>query len=164
MHSNVHLLETLYSSLRDNKPDMAAACYAADAHFEDIAFRLKDRAWILQMWRLVCSADVGVTFDSVVADDQKGRANWVASYTFADTGREVTNPTTSRFDFRDGLIVKHVDRCDPMAWATQAYPFPKNLAAGLIGPLRRYVARQKLKQFIEDSRDRDVARLLPTSP
>ena len=159
MHPNVRLIETLYSSLRDDKPDATAACYAADAHFEDIAFRLDGREFILQMWRLVCSREVGVTFDSVVADDQKGSANWVARYTFADTGRKVTNPTTSHFAFRDGLIVNHVDRCDAVAWATQAYPFPKNLAAGLIGPLRRYVARKKLKQFIDASQRRDTAPL-----
>jgi SnoaL-like domain len=161
MHPNARLIATLYSSLRDDKPDAAAACYAADAHFEDIAFWLDGRELILQMWRLVCSGDVGVTFDSVVADDQKGRANWVASYTFTDTGRRVINPTTAQFAFRDGLIVNHVDRCEAMAWATQAYPFPRNLAAGLVGPLR-YVAHKKLKQFIEDSRSHDTARLLST--
>jgi SnoaL-like domain len=160
MHPNARLISTLYSSLRDDKPDAAAACYTADAHFEDIAFRLDGREFILQMWRLVCSREVGVTFDSVVADDQEGSANWVARYTFTDTGRKVANAITSHFAFRDGLIVNHVDRCDAVAWATQAYPFPKSLAAGLIGPLRRYVARKKLKQFIEDSRSHDTARLL----
>jgi hypothetical protein len=162
MHPNAHLIETLYTSLRDNQPNAAAACYAEDAHSEDIAFRLDGRECILQMWRLVCSQEVHVTFDSVFADDQKGGANWVARYTFTDTGRKVTNATTSHFVFRDAMIVNHVDRCDAVAWASQAYPFPKSLAAGLIGPLRRYVARKKLKQFIEDSRSHDTARLLST--
>ena len=124
MHPNARLIETLYASLRDNQPEVAAACYADDAHFEDIAFRLDSRERILQMWRLVCSRKVGVTFDSVVADDRKGGATWVAKYTMAKTHRKVTNATTSHFEFRDGLIVNHVDRCDAMAWATQAFPFP----------------------------------------
>lgn len=160
MHPNVHLIETLYISLRDNKPETAAACYAADAHFEDIAFRLDGRESILQMWRLVCSREVSVTFDSVVADNQKGGANWVARYAFTDTGRKVTNPTTASFDFRDGLIVNHVDHCDAMAWATQAFPFPLNLAFGASGWLRRHMANKKLKQFIAGSRRRDPALLL----
>ena len=122
MHPNARLIETLYRSLRDNDPDAAAACYADDAHFEDIAFRLDGREGILQMWRLVCSRKVGVTFDSVAANDQKGGANWVAKYMIG--ARKVTNVTTSRFDFRGGLIVNHVDQCDAMAWATQAFPFP----------------------------------------
>lgn len=162
MHPNARLIETLYASLRDDQPDAAAACYADDAHFEDIAFRLKSREGILQMWRLVCSKRVGVTFDSVVADDQEGGANWVASYTITENGRPVTNPSTAHFDFRDGLIVNHVDHCDPMAWATQAYPFPKNLAAGLIGPLRQYIARKKLEQFVREQSEQDSAR--PPSP
>jgi hypothetical protein len=75
MHPNARLIETLYSSLRDDKPDAAAACYAPDAHFEDIAFRLDGRERILQIWRLVCSQKVGVTFGSVVADEQQGGAS-----------------------------------------------------------------------------------------
>ena len=160
MHPNARLIEKLYSSLRDDKPDAAAACYAGDAHFEDIAFWLNGRDYILQMWRLVCSQKVRVSFDSVVADDQHGGANWVAKYTITETRRKVTNPTTAHFDFRDGLIVNHRDQCDAMAWATQAFPFPLNLAFGSIEPLRRGVARNKLKRFIEDDRSRDAARLL----
>jgi uncharacterized protein len=159
MHPNARLIETLYASLRDSQPDVAAACYAADAHFEDIAFRLKNSADILRMWRLVCSKKVEVTFDSVVADDDKGSANWVAKYTMTESGRPVTNPSSAQFDFRDGIIVNHVDRCDAMAWATQAYPFPKNLAAGLIGPLRRRIARQKLDEFASENRSGGAARL-----
>ncbi len=150
MHPNARLIETLYASLRDDQPNAAATCYAADARFEDIAFRLDGRDRILQMWRLVCRREVEVTFDSVVADDRRGRGHWVASYTVAETGRPVVNAISSEFAFRDGLIVNHLDRCDAMAWAAQAYPFPKNLAAGLIGPLRRYKARQMLEQFIRE--------------
>ena len=62
MHPNARLIEKLYSSLRDDKPDAAAACYAGDAHFEDIAFWLNGRDCILQMWRLVCSQKVRVSF------------------------------------------------------------------------------------------------------
>ena len=163
MHPNARLIETLYSSLRDNKPEMAAACYAADAHFEDIAFRLNGRESILQMWRLVCSQKVGVTFDSVVADDQKGGAHWVAKYMMSKTKRRVTNPTTASFDFREGLIVNHVDRCNAMAWATQAFPFPLNLALGSIEPLRRHMADKKLQQFIQHSRSHDIARPNPAA-
>jgi ketosteroid isomerase-like protein len=151
MHPNARLIETLYASLRDGQPKAAAACYAADARFEDIAFQLEGRGSVFQMWRFVCSRKVKVSFDSVVADDRKGHGHWVASYTISDSGRKVVNETTSRFGFRDGLIAEHVDTCDPMAWATQAYPFPKNLAAGLIAPLRRSKARELLERFIREN-------------
>ena len=98
----------------------------------------------------------------MVADDQHGGANWVAKYTITETRRKVTNPTTAHFDFRDGLIVNHRDQCDAMAWATQAFPFPLNITLGSMGSLRRYMARKKLKQFVEESQSRDIARLLST--
>jgi hypothetical protein len=84
----------------------------------------------------------------------------VARYMITETRRKVTNPTTSRFDFRDGLIVNHEDKCDAMAWATQAFPFPLNLAFGSMEWLRRRTADKELKQFIRHSRSHDIARLL----
>ena len=60
----------------------------------------------------------------VIADDQKGSANWVASYTFTDTGRKVINPTTAHFTFRDGVIVNHYDFWNPAHLAAQIAPEP----------------------------------------
>ncbi|WP_206107889.1 nuclear transport factor 2 family protein [Paludisphaera rhizosphaerae] len=151
MHPNVQLIERLYSALCDGNPDAAALCYAHDAHFQDIAFSLDGRESIRQMWRLVSSRKVQVTFDSLTADDRQGAGHWVADYTFSDTGRPVVNDIRSRFAFREGLIVDHRDECDAWSWANQAYPFPKNLLVGLIGPLRRFGARKKLEEFIREN-------------
>jgi ketosteroid isomerase-like protein len=152
IHSNAQLIEKLYSALRDGDPSAAATCYAHDAKFQDIAFRLQGRERIHQMWRLVCHGNVAVTFASIVADDQTGGGHWVASYSFGKSatkpGRPVVNKTTSEFIFRNGLITSHRDRCDAKAWAAQAYPFPINLLAGSIGPLRRYMAHRKLHRFV----------------
>jgi len=148
-HPNIRLIDTLYAAIRDDDARAAASCYAADAHFEDIAFRLDGRERIHQMWRMVCSRKVEITFDSLVASDRKGSGHWVARYIFRDTGRRVVNDITSEFIFQDGLIQDHRDRCSAMAWASQAYPFPKSLLAGLISPLRRHKAQQKLEDFIE---------------
>jgi hypothetical protein len=49
MHPNARLIETLYGALRDDEPEAAAECYAADARFEDIAFRLEGRDQVLDM-------------------------------------------------------------------------------------------------------------------
>ena len=151
VHPGARLIETLYASIRDGNASAAASCYAADAHFEDIAFRLDGRDRILQMWRMVCSQKVEITFDSLVASEHKGSGHWVARYTFRDTGRRVVNDITSKFVFQDGRIKDHRDQCSAMAWAWQAYPFPKSLIAGLISPLRRHKAQQKLEDFIEHS-------------
>ena len=151
MHPNARLIEKLYSAFRDGDPGAAASCYTVDAHFQDIAFSLNGRVSIRQMWRLVLSRRVEVTFDSLAADDRQGKGHWVAHYTFSDTGRQVVNDIQSRFAFREGLIVDHRDECDALSWANQAYFFPKNLLVGLIGPLRRYGARKKLEEFIRNN-------------
>ena len=49
VHPNTRLVETLYVSIRDGDAEAAASCYAAAAHFEDIAFRLDGRESIRQM-------------------------------------------------------------------------------------------------------------------
>src|SRR5215475_11399566 len=107
-HLNVRLLEKLYSSIRDGDAAAAASCYAPNAHFEDIAFRLDGRERIHDMWRMVCDGKVKVTFGSLAADNSKGSGHWVARYTFRDTGRPVVNDTVSEFLFAGGLIRSHL--------------------------------------------------------
>lgn len=85
-HPNATRIEALYASIRDHDAESAALCYRADAHFEDIAFLLDGRERIRQMWQLVCSREVQVSFDSIAADDREGSGHWVARYTFGDTG------------------------------------------------------------------------------
>jgi ketosteroid isomerase-like protein len=153
-HPNVDLIERLYTAIQRADPKAIAACYAEDAYFEDIAFRLRDRVRILEMWELVCHAKPTVTFDPglIAADDRKGRGCWRAKYCYGRTdtnpGRPVDNTLASEFTFRDRLIVDHRDCCDPMVWARMAFPFPKYLVAGSLAPLRRYIARQRLEAFL----------------
>jgi ketosteroid isomerase-like protein len=157
-HPNARVIERLYTAIQNADPKAIAACYAEDAYFEDIAFQLRGRKRILEMWELVCHAAPKVCFDpaSISADDRKGHGRWRAKYIYGKTatapGRPVDNTLTSEFAFRDGLIVDHRDGCDAMAWARMAFPFPKSLIAGSIPPLRRYIAAQRLKEFTEKSK------------
>ena len=160
MHPNAQRIETLYAALAKGDPDAAAACYAENAYFKDIAFRRRGRKKIHEMWRMVCHAKPKVTFESVTADDQRGSGCWTADYMFGKTdakpgrpakpGRHVVNNVTSEFTFRaDGLIVEHHDHCDPKAWARQAYPSPMSFFAGSVEPLRRLAAACKLYIFLK---------------
>jgi hypothetical protein len=142
VHPNVKLIEALFTVLHDAKPSSVAVCYAVDASFKDIAFWLDGRDSIRQIWRFVRNREVKVSFDLISADDRGGNGHWIASYTFTETVRKIVNDIMSTFIFRDDLILNHLDRCRAMA--VQAYPFPKNIAAGLIGPLRRRKTHQKL--------------------
>jgi hypothetical protein len=153
-HPNARLIETLYRAIQGAQPEAIIACYASDAKFEDIAFRLQGRDEILGMWRLVCHGRPKVTidFDSISADGTKGQGRWMATYMFGKTaakpGRKVDNTLTSEFAFREGLIVEHHDRCHPVAWAVQALPCPLGCIIGPIAPLRRTLAKLRLKKFL----------------
>jgi hypothetical protein len=158
MHANMRLIEKLFSSLRAGDAEAAANCYVSDAYFEDIAFRLSGRENIRNMWRMACYAKVTVVeFHADFADDETGRGGWVANYCFDQTetspGRPVVSNLASEFAFRDGEILRHHDRVDPMVWAKQAYPFPKSLLVGRIGALRRLGAKRKLEKFVKEHLD-----------
>jgi dienelactone hydrolase len=58
------------------------------------------------------------------------------------------NTLRSKFEFRDGFIVKHYDSSNALRWAWQALPFPQSLIAGLIAPVRRKAAKERLDEFI----------------
>ncbi len=95
------------------------------------------------MWRMLCAGgrDLTLEFSAVSADARTGSAHWDARYTFAATGRKVLNRIDASFEFRDGLIVRHVDRFDFWRWSRQALGVPGWLL-GWSGFLRRKVRQR----------------------
>ena len=148
-HSNALLLQRLFSSLNRKDDKTMATCYHPKATFQDIAFKLKGKQDIHDMWRMICAGDIRATFEVVQADDETGRVRVVDEYTFSDTGRRVRNVIDSRFTFKDHLVVEHRDTCDPHEWAAMAMGGVRGFLAGRVGPLRRLKARRKLRKFVE---------------
>ena len=152
-HANALLIRRLYASLQARDHVEAAKCYADDASFEDIAFRLGNKDDIALMWRLVCGRLRGLEIGEVAADASVGVGTWVPRYPPLIGGEgkpDVVNPTTSVFRFREGRIVEHRDFCDPVAWARQAFPFPIDRVMGRVGFMRRLLARLKLRRGRRD--------------
>ncbi len=125
MHPNAALIDRFYAAFARRDWAGMAACYHPEVHFSDEAFDLHG-ADAGMMWRMLCTngRDLELTWRDVSADDARGRAHWDARYTFSATGRKVLNRIDARFDFRDGLIVRHVDRFDFWAWSRQALGAP----------------------------------------
>ncbi len=119
--SNAETIHRLYVALGQRDGEAMAACYAPDASFDDPAFTLRGEQ-IGDMWRMLCTRgkDLGVEASDISADANSGRAHWVATYTFSGSGRKVVNRIDARFEFRDGLIVRHVDSFDMWRWSAQA--------------------------------------------
>ena len=139
MHPNAELIERFYLALRRRDSDTMAACYHPEVHFSDEAFDLHgDEAGL--MWQMLCSRgkDMQLEYGQILADDQTGSAHWEARYTFSATGRKVHNSIDANFEFRDGLIVRHVDRFNFWRWSRQALGMP-GLLLGWSGFLQKKV-------------------------
>jgi uncharacterized protein len=149
MHSNEALLHKLYAALSAHNHREMAACYQADATFNDIAFNLRDAREIHAMWHMISEGDIAVTVRAVDANDQTGHSEVIDDYTFSDTGRKVHNRITSTFRFRDGLIAEQRDECDPRQWADMALGGINGMVAGRIALLRRWKAAKKLRRFVD---------------
>jgi hypothetical protein len=74
------------------------------------------------MWMMLTERgkDLKIEYRDLRADDRAGSAHWEAWYTFTQTGRRVHNVIDAQFEFKDGLIRRHVDDFDFHRWAGQA--------------------------------------------
>lgn len=145
-HANAELIKRFYQAFQQLDSETMAICYAEDVRFSDPVFTdLRGRA-AGDMWRMLCARaqDFSLTFDGVEADDQQGRARWVATYLFSQTGNTVVNQIEARFVFRDGKIAEHHDRFDLWRWASQALGI-KGLLLGWAPFVQKAIRQQAAK-------------------
>jgi hypothetical protein len=98
--------------------------------------------------------DLRVVTSDIDADDRKGRAHWVATYTYSATGRHVVNEIDATFAFVDGRIVRHDDRFDLHRWAMQALGTP-GLLFGWTPPMQNAI-REKAAKALAAWRAKDA--------
>ena len=122
MHDHSNLINRFYSAFSERDADTMAASYTEDAHFSDPVFPDLRGPQVGAMWKMLCgqASDLKVEHSGVSADASSGRAQWQAWYTFSATGRSVHNQITARFEFRDGLICRHVDTFPLWRWTRMA--------------------------------------------
>ena len=103
-HANAELIHTFYQAFQRLDAEAMAACYSADVRFSDPVFVGLQGREAGDMWRMLCTraADFSLTYGEVEADDRRGSAQWVARYTFSQTGRTVVNVIRAEFVFGDG--------------------------------------------------------------
>ncbi|MCW2544324.1 MAG: Ketosteroid isomerase-related protein [Frankiales bacterium] len=143
--SNQELLQGFYAAFAAKDGDTMAAAYAPGATFTDPVFvGLKDGE-PGAMWQMLTSRskDLALELVSCEADDSTGTARWIATYTFAQTGRKVVNDVRSRFVFSGGLIAEQVDEFDFHRWAGQALGLSGKLLGGT--PIIRNAVRGKAR-------------------
>ena len=149
--SNKALIETFYSAFQKKDYKTMAKCYHPDVYFRDEAFELKGKE-VSAMWHMLCErgTDMKMTF-SVSEEQGKISAHWEPTYTFSQTGRFVHNIVDAEFEFKDGLIIKHIDRFNFWSWSRQALGLP-GIILGWSGLLRKKVstmAGANLQKFMK---------------
>jgi ketosteroid isomerase-like protein len=153
MHPNEALVREFYAAFARRDAEGMAHCYHPDIFFSDPVFPSLRAEEAGDMWRMLLAraSDLSVTLDEASANDDGGRAQWTARYTFTRTGRPVVNVVRAMFAFRDGKIVRHYDHFSFWRWAGQALG-PTGKALGWFAPLKwsvRRQARRSLEQFSE---------------
>jgi ketosteroid isomerase-like protein len=152
------VIESFYDAFRRLDSAAMKACYAAEASFEDAAFKLRGREQIGGMWSMLTDAvrargESTLPMEVSAVTDRSAR--WEPRYVFSATGRPVHNIIDASFVFdRDGKIVEHVDRFDFWRWSRQALGAPglllgwtpflqKKVRATAAANLAAYLAKQR---------------------
>lgn len=150
MHPNENLIHLFYGAFQKKDYQTMQNCYSDRAVFNDEVFQNLNAAQVKAMWEMLIKRgnDLQLEYHSVQADDQQGSTEWVASYTFSQTGRKVVNRIKASFVFEKGQIVHHTDHFDFYLWARQALGTPGWLL-GWTSFLKNKV-RQRAMQTLEN--------------
>ncbi|MDW8848810.1 nuclear transport factor 2 family protein [Flavobacterium sp. MMLR14_040] len=146
MNPNENLITKFYTAFANADYKTMSECYHPKIHFIDPAFGLLKEEQVSAMWQMLLLRSKGnlkIEFSNVKADDFTGSANWVATYNFSKTNRNVINKISAEFIFQDGLIIKHTDSFDVWKWSKQAFGF-KGLLLGWTGFFQDKVKEQAL--------------------
>lgn len=120
MHANHALIEQFYTAFQNKDHEAMAACYHQDAYFRDEAFELTGKQ-IGAMWHMLCERGTDMTMTFLVQEKAgEVTAHWEPRYTFSQNGRKVHNIIDATFEFKDGLIINHIDQFNFWSWSKQA--------------------------------------------
>ena len=122
MNNNEELIHRFYNAFQSKDFRTMQACYADNATFSDPVFPHLDAGQVRSMWEMFCvkSKELKIEYRNISADENSGRAEWIATYPFSANGNRVVNYIKSDFRFEDGKIVEHRDHFNFHRWAGQA--------------------------------------------
>ncbi|BAO77174.1 nuclear transport factor 2 family protein [Winogradskyella sp. PG-2] len=152
------LIHKFYNAFENLDADTMCACYHDDIHFEDPAFGVLKGEKAKAMWQMLCASQKGKNFkvisSNINTNDTNGSPHWEAFYMFSKTGRKVHNKIDAKFEFKDGLIIKHIDRFNLHKWSSQAMGI-KGFLFGGMGFFKKKLQKQTnylLSKFIEEKK------------
>lgn len=154
MDANEQMISNFYTAFQQRDAAAMNACYSDDIVFYDPVFELLEHGRAKDMWEMLCknAKDLSISFGNIKAlDEEYYTCDWVASYTFSQTGRKVVNNVKAHMKLLDGKIVEHSDAFSLHKWSKQALGFSGWLL-GWNSFFQRKIknkARRNLMAFIE---------------
>ena len=153
MNGNEQVIRRFYTAFQQLDDATMLDCYSNDAIFSDPVFGILQGAELKAMWEMLCKSakNFSLTFSDIqLLDDEYATCNWVATYTFSKTGRNVVNHIKAHMRIRNGKITEHTDKFDLWKWSRQALGIP-GLLLGWSGFIQNKVhnnARKSLDKFM----------------
>lgn len=119
---NRDLLDTFYKGFNKANAEEMVSCYHEEIIFQDPAFGTLHGSQAKNMWRMLLSrnSSIKISYQIVACDENQGKVDWIARYTFGPKKRSIINKVTGDFKFRDGKIISHEDSFDLWKWSRQA--------------------------------------------
>jgi ketosteroid isomerase-like protein len=154
MQTNDQVISKFYRAFQQLDAATMNSCYSDDIVFNDPAFGILQGEEAKSMWQMLCknAKDFSLTFSNIqLLDEEYATCNWVATYTFSQTGRKVVNSIKAFMKLKDGKIIEHSDAFKLSKWAAQALGW-KGALFGWMGWMKRKIqsnARKNLKKFMD---------------
>jgi limonene-1,2-epoxide hydrolase len=157
MTANENTIIKFYTAFANADFKTMSECYAKEIHFRDPAFGTLTGEQVTMMWKMLLERSKGnlkVIFSNCKANEFSGSVQWQATYLFSKTNRMVINNISAQFQFKDGLIIKHVDEFDLYKWSKQAFGitgfllgwtgfFQGKIQKNAQESLQKYIAKQE---------------------
>lgn len=149
MKPNEQIIEEFYSGFASNNSVTMNSCYHPEVVFQDPVFGVLQSQDVRDMWEMLIFKSNGrldIKFSNVVAIANTGSVNWVAQYVFSSTGRKVQNVIHAQFEFKNGLIYRHIDTFNLYHWSKQALGI-KGTLLGWTPFFKRKIQQQALQSL-----------------
>lgn len=152
-------VQAFYAAFARRDAEAMAACYSPRVVFSDPVFPELEGEAARDMWRMLVERGEDLRVELVHHEAIAGgvRARWEARYGFGPQKRPVVNRIEARFVLEDGLIVRHVDRFDVWAWASQALG-PMGWLLGWAPPVQATIRARAAAELAKYRAKRQAAR------
>lgn len=150
------MIRKFYSSFQNRDWQGMLCCYKDNILFYDPVFENLEGVEVRSMWEMLLKSakDLEMEFGEIETEEGYGSCQWVATYTFSRTGRQVVNKGKAFFKFSEGLIAEHQDDFDLWKWSRQAL----GITGTLLGwtPFMHRKIRQKAERSLEKFMKKDI--------